>query len=104
MLHAGKTCPTPTAELAAQKELDDTKNQLRAANREARQAPTMQAAHEIQEKIKAMETKKRRLRQKIFDVEDEIADKRDQLIDALEKRMKHKTKTTPLFTIRWRVR
>ena len=90
-------------ELAAQKELDDTKKQLRALNRDARQAPTMQEAREIQDKIKTLETKKRRLRQKIFDVEDEIAAKRDQLIDALEKRMQHKTEITPLFTIRWRV-
>jgi len=90
-------------ELASQKELDDTKNQIRTLNRQARQAETMQASREIQEKVRSLETHKRRLRQKIFDVEDEIAAKRDQLIDALEQRMQHKTNITPLFTIRWRV-
>ena len=90
-------------EIAAGKELDDTKNQIRALNRQARLAPTIEEQHEIQAKIRKLEKKKRRLRQKIFDIEDEIEEKRDQLIDALEKRMQQKTTSTPLFTIRWRV-
>ena len=90
-------------ELASQKELDDTKNQIKALNRQARLATTVAEQHEFQEKTKTLESKKRKLRQKIFDLEDEIAQKRDDLIDALEKRMEQKTKTTPLFTIRWSV-
>ena len=39
----------------------------------------------------------------IFDIEDEIAEKRDELIASLEERMKQKTKVTELFTIRWQV-
>jgi len=90
-------------EIAAGKELDDTKNQIRALNRQARLSPTIEEQHEIQEKIRKLEKKKRRLRQKIFDIEDEIEEKRDQLIDALEKRMHQKTKFTPLFSLRWSV-
>ena len=90
-------------ELAAQKELDDTKAQIRALTREARQAETVEQAHDIQEKVRKLERKKRQLRQKIFDVEDEIAAKRDQLVEALEKRMQQKTETTTLFAARWRV-
>jgi hypothetical protein len=90
-------------ELAAQKELVDMKNQINAMNRQARQAATVQEQHDIQEKIRQLEQKKRRLRQKIFDIEDEIIIKRDQLIDGLEKRMQQKTQTTPLYTIQWRV-
>ena len=37
--------------------------------------------------------KQRRQWQEIFDVEDEILEKRDQLIDALEKRLNQNTKT-----------
>ena len=36
-------------------------------------------------------------------IEDEIEEKRDHLIDALEKRMHQKTENFPLFTIRWSV-
>ena len=90
-------------EVAAGKELEDTKNQIRALNRQARQAATVEEQRQVQDKIRQLERQKRRLRQRIFDIEDEIAEKRDTLIDALEKRMQQKTETTPLFTIRWRV-
>jgi len=53
--------------------------------------------------VKELEQKKRRLRQRIFDVEDDIADKRDELIDALERRLAQRTQSERLFTIRWRV-
>jgi hypothetical protein len=91
-------------ELAAAKELDDTKNQIRALNRQARLATTVQEQHDIQQEVRQLEQKKRRLRQRIFDVEDEIAAKRDRLIEALERRMRQKTEIQPLFTIRWTVR
>jgi len=89
--------------LAAEKELRDTKEQIKALNRQARQATTVEEQHQFQEKIKDLERKKRRQRQRIFDVEDEIMEKRDSLIDALEKRMQQRTESIPLFTIRWEV-
>ena len=79
------------------------KNQIKLLNRQARLATTIQEQHNQQEQIRKMERKKRAPRQKIFDVEDEISEKRDRLIDALEKRMQQKTKFTPLFTIQWSV-
>jgi hypothetical protein len=45
-----------------------------------------------------------KLRSRIFEIEDEIAEKRDHLVDLLEKRMEQKTKVMPLFAIRWSVR
>ncbi len=39
----------------------------------------------------------------IFDVEDEIAERRDSMIDALQKRMAQRTRCETLFTIRWSV-
>jgi hypothetical protein len=46
-----------------------------------------------------LETKKRRQRQQIFDLEDEFAQKRDDLISALEHRITQKTTSEPLFAI-----
>jgi superfamily II DNA or RNA helicase len=89
--------------VAAEKELDDIKSQIRATGRQARMAVTMQEQHAFQDQIRKLEGKKRSLRQRIFDVEDEIAEKRDRLIDALEQRMQQKTRIQTLFTIRWRV-
>ena len=39
----------------------------------------------------------------IFQVEDEITEKRDGLIDQLEKRLAQRTVTETLFTLRWAV-
>jgi hypothetical protein len=90
-------------EVLTQKQLDDTKRQIRDLQRRSRQAPTLEEQHQLLEEIKKLETKKRSLRQKMFDTEDEIAVKRDRLVEELEKRMQQKVKITELFTIRWRV-
>ena len=90
--------------VAAEKELKDTKERIKALNRQARLATTTEEQHVIQEQVKDLEKQKRRQRQRIFDVEDEIMAKRDELIERLERRMRQRTEVDPLFTIRWAVR
>jgi hypothetical protein len=87
--------------LAAEKALADAKEQIKALRRQARQAATLEEQHQIQEKMQKLERQQRRQRQEIFQVEDEIMEKRDQLIDQLEKRLAQRTATETLFTIRW---
>jgi hypothetical protein len=89
--------------LAAEKALTDTKEQIKAMRRQARQALTLEEQHDIQEKLQKLERQQRRQRQEIFNVEDEIMEKRDTLIEQLEQRLSQKTETEALFTIRWRV-
>jgi hypothetical protein len=88
---------------AAEKELADTKAQIKAVRRQSRLAATLDVQNELQQKLQELERKQRRQRQEIFDIEDQIAEKRDKLIDGLQKRMSQKTANTPLFTIRWEV-
>lgn len=89
--------------LSAEKELKDTKNQLRELNRQLRLAISQQDRLDIELKIKELGRKQREQRQRIFDVEDEIAGKRDTLIDFLRRRLEQKTEHDTLFIIRWRV-
>jgi len=89
--------------LASEKELADTKAQIKALNRQSRLATTMEEQKELQKQIGELEKTKRRQRRKIFDEEDDIEAKRDQLIERLEKRISRKTEVTPLFTIQWEV-
>ncbi len=89
--------------LSAEKALADTKEQIKALRRQARQAVTLDDQHAIQEKIQKLERQQRRQRQDIFTVEDEIMEKRDGLIDQLERRLAQRTEAETLFTIRWRV-
>jgi len=89
--------------LASEKELSDIKEQIKSVKRQSRLAPTLDEQHILLHKLKELEKEQRRLRQNIFAVEDEIAGKRDKLIEALERRIQQKTTSEPLFTIEWAV-
>jgi len=89
--------------LASEQDLQDTKSRIKGLKRESRQAATMEAQQAIQKDIREMEKRQRRQRQQIFDVEDEIIEKRDDLIDSLEQRMTRHTMSERLFTIQWEV-
>jgi len=89
--------------VAAEKALKDTEEQIKALRREARQATTLEAQHQIQQQMQKLERQQRRQRQEIFQVEDEIMDKRYALIAQLEKRLAQKTEIERLFTVRWSV-
>jgi hypothetical protein len=89
--------------LSAEKALTDTKEQIKALRRQARQAVTLEEQHEIQQQIQKLEKQQRRQRQEIFKAEDEIMEKRDALIESLEKRLSQSSGSEHLFTIRWAV-
>ena len=89
--------------LAAEKALKDTKEQIKIFQRQARLATNLDEQHEIQQKIQKLEKQQRRQRQEIFHVEDSIIEKRDTLIESLERRLTQKTESKRLFTIEWAV-
>ena len=89
--------------VAAEKELAATKAQIKAGRRQSRLATTLDEQNDLQQKLTLLEKKQRKQRQEIFEVEDQIAEKRDKLIHSLQKRMSQKNKNTPLFTFQWRV-
>ena len=89
--------------LSAEKALVDTKEQIKALRRQARQAVTLEEQHGIQQQLQKLEKQQRRQRQDIFKAEDEIMEKRDALIESLERRLAQHTATETLFTIRWAV-
>jgi superfamily II DNA/RNA helicase len=89
--------------VAAEKDLKDTKEQIKAFKRQARIAATLGEQNDIQTRLQELERKQRRQRQEIFDIEDQIAERRDGLIDSLQQRMNQETSSTHLFTIRWTV-
>ena len=91
-------------ELAAEKELENTKQEILRLQREARQAPTVDEQKAIEEKIKHASVRKKKLRERIFTIEDEIEARRDELLDALERRVVQSVEVEELFTIGWRVK
>lgn len=89
--------------LAAEKALKDTKEKIKALRRDARQAQTLAEQHDIQQRISQLERQQHRQRQQIFEVEDQIMERRDALIADLESRLTQKTVSEELFTIEWAV-
>jgi superfamily II DNA/RNA helicase len=89
--------------LAAEKALKDTKEQIKILQRQARLATNLDEQHDIQQKIQKLEKQQRRQRQEIFQVEDSIIEKRDALIESLERRLTQKNESERLFTIEWEV-
>ena len=89
--------------LVAEKALKDTKEKIKILQRQARLASNLDEQHDLQQKIQSLEKQQRRQRQEIFKVEDSIIDKRDELINALEKRLTQQSHTERLFTIEWAV-
>ncbi len=88
---------------AAEKALKDTKEQIKGVRREARVATTLEEEASIQAKLQELERRQRKQRQDIFTQEDEVAEKRDQLIANLQKRLSRGHAAETLFTIRWAV-
>lgn len=88
---------------SAEQQLEDTKIKIRDTKRKARTADTIDEQKRFQEELKSLERLQRRQRQSIFDVEDEIEQRRDDLIEALERRMHQKSTTHHVFRIRWQL-
>jgi hypothetical protein len=88
---------------AVEEELKNTKARILQLKRDARNAITMEEQLRIQQELSSEERKQRRQRQHIYDAEDEIADERDALINALQERMQEKTERETLFVVRWQV-
>lgn len=88
---------------AAEEALKNTKARIAQLKRDSRKATTLQEQNDIQQELSELERKQRKLRQEIFLVEDEIIEKRDELIASLQQRLQEKTETETLFTLRWQV-
>ena len=89
--------------LAVEQALTDNKTMIKTLKREARQASNPEDQLKLQNELREAERKQRQLRRGIFDAQDEIEEKRDALIDQLEKRMRQTVTKDHLLSIRWSV-
>jgi hypothetical protein len=85
----------------AEKALRDTKLRIRDLRNEAGKGASLAEQARLQEDIAASEKKLRKLRQEIFDVEDEIGAKRDRLVGDLRAKLGQTETIHVLFKIRW---
>lgn len=88
---------------ATNRELKETKGKIKELNRQSLQSENLEEQTEFQLQIKAQEKKRRTIQRTIFDIEEEIEAKRDQLIEELRKAKTQKIDIEELFTIEWEI-
>ncbi|MDE4542418.1 SNF2-related protein [Thermoanaerobacterium sp. R66] len=88
---------------SSEKELEDIKVRLRELSRQARLATTTEEQYKMQLQIAELEKRKQAKRRRIFEVEDEILEKRDALIKELEMKMMQKVEKETIFMIEWEI-
>ena len=89
--------------MASEKELRDVKSKIKELNRESKKSLTSDSLLSIQTKLRDLERKKKRLRREIFEVEDEIEEKRDEMINAIKAKMLKEINESAIFTIKWKL-
>ncbi len=87
--------------LASEKELRDVKKRIKELNRKSKMNSGSDELLNIQIDLRALEKKKRKLRQEIFDVEDEIEERRDNMIEEIRAKMLRAISEQSVFTIKW---
>lgn len=86
-----------------EEELKKVKAQIRRKEREKLSATSEKEMLELDEEITNLTRKRRRLRNEIEDMEDEVKEKRRKMTEHLRKRMDTISKVEELFTIKWEV-
>jgi superfamily II DNA/RNA helicase len=82
------------------KELDKEIKQVR---RDAKIAATLEEKLSMQKQQRKLESLRNRSRKELFDKQDEVDERREELIDNLESKLSKKTEIENLFTIQWSV-
>lgn len=88
---------------SAERALTETKRRIRELRNAATKATSMEEQARIQSEIRDTERHQRKLRQEIFEVEDRILAKRDELVQAIKSKLKPAVTSQTLFTLRWRL-
>ena len=86
-----------------ERELKEMAAEMNAVKREALQAPDLASKLELQKKAREVERQRNAKRKSLFDAQDEIDARKDQLLAEVEARLLQQVEEEELFTLRWRV-
>lgn len=89
--------------LGLEKEISDLDQEIRLRKSEAKKITRLDEKVSAQRAIKELEKKRTEKRQNLYEAQDEIDEKKDMLLDKIEKMLKQKVSWKNLFTIKWRV-
>jgi ERCC4-related helicase len=86
-----------------EREIKEFDRQIKEARRAAMAALTLEEKLAGQKKIKAIEAERSKRRRSLFDAQDEIDRRREQLIAEIEGKLQQKVTSESLFSIRWHI-
>jgi ERCC4-related helicase len=84
-------------------ELKELDREIKTRKTEAKKILNLEEKVKAQRQIKEMEKKRNELRQNLYQAQDEVDVRKENLINEIEARMKQKIETDELFTIKWKV-
>jgi adenine-specific DNA-methyltransferase len=87
--------------LSLTREIRELDKALKETKREGRAAPTLAGKLAAQKAVKTLEQQRNRKRRDLFDAQDAIDDRREQMIAAIEQQLEQRNTLQQIFTIRW---
>ncbi len=89
--------------LSLEHEIKELDKHIREFRRSAALSQSLQDKLAHQKQLRDLEKRRNGKRRELFDAQDAIDQQREDLIGKIEKQLKHRSDTQPLFTIRWRL-
>ncbi len=87
--------------LGLEREIKELDRQIKEARRAATMVPTLEEKLAGQKQIKALESQRKDKRWSLFEAQDKVDQRRDELIAQIEGKLTLKRGLQPLFTVRW---
>ncbi|GGG35556.1 SNF2-related protein [Hymenobacter glacieicola] len=84
-----------------ERDIREMDRQIKEARRAATAALTLQAKLEGQKQLKSLEAQRNQKRRALFDAQDEVDQRREELIKEVEGKLKQRISMKQLFVIRW---
>jgi adenine-specific DNA-methyltransferase len=89
--------------VSLEREIKELDRQIKEARRAATAALTLEEKLAGQKQVKALEAQRNTRRRALFEAQDEIDRRREQLIAEIEGKLQQRLSAAMLFTIRWKV-
>lgn len=86
---------------ALERELRDLDIQIKSAKKASKAAVTLAEKLEAQKLVKALEGKRHAKRRELFNAQDDVDQKRAELIEEIESQLETNAELEPAFTLRW---
>ncbi|MFO1053962.1 MAG: SNF2-related protein [Planctomycetota bacterium] len=87
--------------LTLERELKELDAEIRAARKESKVQVSLADKLQAQRRIKQLEQRRSQQRRQLFEAQDEVDQRRTQLIEEIEQQLRTKIERETLFTIRW---